>query len=129
MSSNKIDTSDAISGSGQSASHVTGTTIDTKRGADVHVIGSGPHANIGAIVDLLLQGTVPSANWDKVIITQPTADTYVYAFSFEDNGQFYVDISNGYPIANFRDIGNGYYTIEAGLDVYLTEDGSYYLQE
>lgn len=112
----------------ESQQNVTGTNVDTdKRALDTFTRGSISH--IIELAELLIKGTLPEVNWDRIYQTTVSATALTLTFSYQGSIQFYIDATNVFSDFNIVLTETSYITLESGIDRLLLESGDLLLQE
>lgn len=108
----------------ESQKNVTGTTYGTKRLLDVNIL-----ADILQMSELLIKGTLPEVNWDRIYRTTVSSSAVTLTFVYLGAIQFYIEATSLPTDFDISLTATQNLTLEAGLDRLLLESGDLLLKE
>lgn len=100
---------------------------NSKAGLDVFQAGSISH--ILELANVLIKGTLPEVNFDRIIKTTVSATAQTLAFVYAGSYQFYIDATTVYGDFDVSIRTTSAFTLDAGLDNALLENGDTLIQE
>lgn len=104
----------------------TGTDVGAKRGLDTVSLG-GATEYMPAIL-ALIQGTMPEINWNQIQKTTNSLTSFSYLFSYNDNQQFLVTITDAFSDFNVSITSYSNLISEDGFAIGLEGGGELFLE-